>query len=279
MKYPINLQLKKTNSMLRKIKNYVDLFKRKVAFMLLSDQAWRPLSKFEIFDEPKPVIDEVKRNTMLFNDLRLINIKETVKYVTEAKINGAYVECGVWKGGSSAYAAYCFKRLNNIVPIHMFDVFQDICEPDAEVDGERAIREVGGIQNARGRLKSVDGFYDILGGYGNEINVNNLLTGNIINYPIMDIYVHKGWFQDVLPTVSTLIGPISVLRLDGDWYSSTKVCLEYLYKYVEKGGVVIVDDYGCYEGCRKAVDEFLAHLDENPYLIKVDDECIYFVKG
>lgn len=239
---------------------------------------WRLLSEFEKFDEPSSVIDIIKKNTMLVNDLRLVNIKEAVNYVVNSKIQGAYVECGVWKGGSAAYAAYCLKKHNRLSPIHLFDIFDNICEPDALVDGDRAIKDVGGIDNAKGRLRPIEGVYDHMGGYGKDIEVLNLLIGDVINYPETQVNIHKGWFQDTLPNVSSLIGPISILRLDGDWYSSTKVCLENLYQFVEKGGVIIIDDYGCYEGCKKAVDEFLNNIGQTPFLIKVDDECVYFVK-
>ena len=74
------------------------------------------------------------------------------------------------------------------------------------------------------------------------------------------------------------IGPIAILRLDGDWYASTKICLEHLYDQVVSGGFVIVDDYGTYEGCRKAVDEFLAARGLHVFLSHVDPDCRYWIK-
>ena len=64
----------------------------------------------------------------------------------------------------------------------------------------------------------------------------------------------KGWFQDTVPKNNH--GPIAILRLDGDLYASTKICLEHLYKKVVPGGFIIIDDYGL-AGCKKAVDEFM----------------------
>ena len=66
----------------------------------------------------------------------------------------------------------------------------------------------------------------------------------------------KGWFQDSLPKSREKIGEIAVLRLDGDWYESTKCCLENLYGNVVPNGYVIIDDYQLV-GCKQAVDEFL----------------------
>ena len=75
-----------------------------------------------------------------------------------------------------------------------------------------------------------------------------------------DVVIRKGWFQNTLPIAKNEIGPITLLRLDGDWYESTKVCLENLYDKVIPGGYIIIDDYGHHEGCKIAVDEFLKNL-------------------
>ena len=68
----------------------------------------------------------------------------------------------------------------------------------------------------------------------------------------------KGWFQDSLPSHSSEIGDVSVLRIDADWYDSVRCCLESLYDLVVPRGFVIIDDYGSCFGARKAVDEFMA---------------------
>ena len=79
-----------------------------------------------------------------------------------------------------------------------------------------------------------------------------------------------------IPVVET--GPIAILRLDGDWYASTKICLDHLYERVVPGGFVIVDDYGTYEGCQKAVDELLAGLPQRPFLNVVTADVRYWIK-
>jgi len=77
----------------------------------------------------------------------------------------------------------------------------------------------------------------------------------------------QGWFQDTLPAFQNKIGPIALLRIDGDWYDSTKCCLENLYESVTPGGTLIIDDYGVCFGCKKAVHEFLAQRNLRPRLI------------
>ncbi|HJW08688.1 MAG TPA: TylF/MycF/NovP-related O-methyltransferase, partial [Holophagaceae bacterium] len=165
--------------------------------------------------------------------------------------------------------------------LHLFDAFTEICEPDEKVDGARAVAEVktwtrnqGGTE---GRLKALTGIYDAFGGPG-TLEENRTLLETTIGYDPDRIHYHQGWFQDTLPLDAGKIGPIALLRLDGDWYASTKVCLEHLYDHVVSSGIVIIDDYGTYEGCRKAVDEFIAARGLRIFLSHVDPDCRYWIK-
>ena len=94
----------------------------------------------------------------------------------------------------------------------------------------------------------------------------------------INVIIVKGWFQDTLILNQIRIGPIALLRIDGDWYESTKVCLECLFDNVANGGYVIIDDYGFFPGCRKAVDEFLASRGLKVQFIPVDYSRVYFKK-
>jgi hypothetical protein len=96
---------------------------------------------------------------------RLSILFEFVQYISKFKISGDIIECGVWKGavGMFAVALQYYKDIRNL---HMFDAFDDICEPDATVDGERAIREAGGVKNTTGKLEPIKGVYKNLGGHG-----------------------------------------------------------------------------------------------------------------
>ena len=82
----------------------------------------------------------------------------------------------------------------------------------------------------------------------------------------------KGWFQDTLPKYKDKIGAIAVLRVDADWYESTKCCLENLYDNVVTGGYIFVDDYGFVTGCKKATDNFLTNKKLNAQLVTVSSE-------
>jgi hypothetical protein len=261
----------------RKIELLINFILSFCGLKVIKKRKWRLKSRYEILNCSLPILRVVRRNTMI-PEPRLVNIKECIDFVLSQKIEGAYVECGVWKGGSVAFAASCYNSWGVSTPLHLFDVFDDICEPDASVDGDRAIQEAGGIKNAQGRLRSVKGMYDSKGGPGSESEVIKLITSPPISYKREFVNIHKGWFQETLPISLDEVKKIAILRLDGDWYSSTKVCLEYLYPLVEKDGIIIVDDYGCYEGCRRAVDEYLISVNFKPFLFKVDDYCVFFQK-
>lgn len=211
--------------------------------------------------------------------MRLLTLYQKVAYCEKAGLEGELVECGVWKGGAVALMAMAnlaegAKRRH----IHLFDSFQDICAPDAGLDGDRAVgqaRRHG--SDCRGQLRPVAGFYDAVGGAG-TLEGNRHLLENLVGYDRSCLHYHVGWFQETMPRDSDRVGPIAVLRLDGDWYASTMVCLEHLYGKVVRGGFVIIDDYGTYQGCRRAVDEFMASRGIKAFLHMDDAACRYWVK-
>lgn len=221
-------------------------------------------------------IRRVCQHTML-PYARLHSLYQQAVYCEEAGVEGSFVECGTWKGGAvglMALANLAHGRARR--PLHLFDSFDGIPEPDAAVDGAKAVSEArasGG--GAEGRLVPLNGFYESQG----TLQVNRQLLEEQIGYDPRFLHYHVGWFQQTLPREAGDVGAIAILRLDGDWYASTKVCLEYLYPQVVAGGFIIVDDYGCYEGCRKAVAEFLQREGLNPYLHRIDSQARYWIKS
>jgi O-methyltransferase len=208
------------------------------------------------------------------NDERLITLFQQAVFCEKNEIPGAFVECGVWKGGAVGLMAlanltYGKKRRD----LHLFDSFQDICEPDEDKDGKRLISEIrafGGIENKlEGNLKAIEGFYDTMGGCG-TLEGNKNLMENIVGYDTKYTNYHVGWFQETLPIATPQINQIAILRLDGDLYDSIKVCLDHLYKKVVSGGFIIIDDYFYYKGCTDAVDDFLKENKINVYLHHAD---------
>jgi O-methyltransferase len=235
---------------------------------------------YELEAEATECIRIIRDNTML-SKRRLVTLYQQVAYCEEHNIPGAFVECGVWKGGAAGIMALAnLRNSTHRRHLHLFDAFQEICEPDAAVDGERALREVreltGRSGHDKGKLQALSGIYDSFGGPG-TLEENRQLLEKLIGYPKEFIHYHVGWFQNTLPADHQDIGQIAILRLDGDWYASTKICLEYLFDKVVKGGVVIIDDYGTYEGCRRAVDEFFLSKHFKYYFHNIDNTGRYFI--
>ena len=241
---------------------------------------------YEISAKPLPAYGEretferhlaiVRNNTML-PETRLLSLHDQVIFCEKNGVEGAFVECGVWKGGAVGLMALAANEPKER-SLHLFDAFTDICEPDPAVDGRKALEEASRIAVPEGRLKPMEGIYDSLGGHGTLEECRALIEGTI-GYPPDRLHYHVGWFQDTMPVDAPAIGPIAILRIDGDWYASTKVCLDNLVDRVVPGGFVIIDDYGTYEGCKKAVDEFLEQSPDQPFLHRVDNACHYFVKA
>jgi O-methyltransferase len=128
---------------------------------------------------------------------------------------------------------------------------------------------------ARGRTS---GSLDAIGACEAPLEDNRALLERTIGYPEELLTYHVGWFQETLPRDAPGLGPVALLRLDGDWYESAVVCLEHLYPHVAPGGVVVVDDYGHWEGCRRAVNEFLSAHDLLVLLHHIDYTGRYWVK-
>lgn len=184
------------------------------------------------------------------------------------KLAGAFVECGIWRGGCGAILAHIAAPSGR--PTHLFDSFEGLPEPRA-IDGARALKYA--TEGANGALKPIHHIAASLE------DVQHTLFQRFGFQPTQ-VLLHKGWFQDTLPVVHDQIGSIAVLRLDGDWYDSTKVCFEYLYDQVVAGGYIIVDDYTYFEGCKKATDEFLAARGIQPEMHFLEWEGgVYFQKN
>lgn len=173
--------------------------------------------------------------------------------VVERRISGVIVECGVWKGGCSLAMLLAqrmaFGRVER--PVFMFDSFEGMPEPGPK-DGAaarewRERRDPSDFHdNCRADQSNVSRIFEDLFGF-------RALPGL---RPEIDYELSAGLFESTLPRV--MIGPIALLRLDADWYESTKCCLDNLGRFLSPGALVIVDDYYAWEGCKLAVNEWLA---------------------
>jgi len=211
---------------------------------------------------------KAKRYTMT-TPARCRHLWNACTEVLDSNIPGSFAECGVWKGGSSAIMALAIKNARQQRHLHLFDSFEGLPEP-TDKDGKSAITYSGGRN--QGKLKTVNqcvaGVDEVRHLMFNQLKANHSL-----------VHFHVGWFQSVIPVTANELGPIALLRLDGDWYDSTKICLEYLYPLLSHRGIVILDDYLCWEGCRKATDEYRSLNQINCPIRQIDKEAVFWVKS
>jgi len=178
---------------------------------------------------------------------------DAARYVARYGIEGAVVECGVWAGGMMMAAARTLREAGDTTrDLYLFDTFAGMTDPtDADVTraGKPAAEAFGQTWTPAG-VK--------------EVCHNMLSTG----YPEARIHLVEG---DVLETIPAQAPDrIALLRLDTDWYASTKHELAHLVPRVAPNGILIVDDYGHWPGARRAVDEFLAGFGRPVFLARTD---------
>lgn len=201
-------------------------------------------------------IDKV-RMSILGRERTVWNTLELCLDLFKNNVEGCLVECGVYAGGHPAVMAYAADQAGENRAVHLFDSFcgipvggprdhEDITAAVGKGDGSLVSsgESACSLEQVQRRLKS----------WGFDPN---------------RFHYHKGWFQDTLPGID--IGKIALLRLDGDLYESTKVCLENLYPSVSVGGYVIIDDWNL-QGCREAVFEYLGKIGEKPVMQLTNDD-------
>ncbi len=206
------------------------------------------------------IISTVKPFTMTSAE-RLFAFHESVKYISKNNIPGAIVECGVWKGGSMMAALRTLKNLKDVTrEVYLYDTFEGMSAPDANdkaVNGETADALLEkGDKSQSNSVWCVAGLDEV------KKNVST------INYPPDKIHYVVGMVEETL--LHTIPDQIAILRLDTDWYQSTKMEMEVLFPKLIKGGVLIIDDYGHWQGSRKAVDEYIAENNITILLNRID---------
>lgn len=191
---------------------------------------------------------KVKPYTMTTPE-RIASLCNAVNYIVSNKIEGDVVECGVWRGGSTMAAIdTLMKAGDKSRDIYLYDTFEGMSEP---TEHDKVFTGTGAdeLMNSSTREDATSVWcYSAL----EEVQAN---VGGL-KYPAGKVHYVKGKVEDTIP--QTLPGKIAILRLDTDWYESTAHELKHLYPLLVPGGVIIIDDYGHWEGARKAVDEYIA---------------------
>jgi hypothetical protein len=209
----------------------------------------------------------------------ICNLEALARDVIARGIVGSFVECGTWRGGALAYWARSFLRNGgrpDRSPIVGFDSFEGMPHMTSK-DGESAARWLHGRSLEELSPDLLTGALTSTGAnVASEIDCREVVART--GFPEAKTAVVKGWFQNTLAAHKSAVGAIAVLRLDGDFYESTRCCLVTLYDQVLPGGAVVVDDYGAFAGCRRAVDEFMSERAVRSPLLYVDSSVRYFYK-
>jgi hypothetical protein len=192
---------------------------------------------------------------------RLYALYQTVHYIIGNRIPGDFVECGVWKGGSCMMMALVLLKLGvSDRRIFLYDTFEGMSEPtelDKQFSGEKAGQLLD--QADKSNASSVWCYSSL-----DEVKMNVLSAG----YPAGMLNFVKGKVEDTIP--GEIPGSIALLRLDTDWFESTLHELNHLYPLLCENGVLIIDDFGHWEGAKKAVLQYFEEKSLKPLFNRID---------
>jgi O-methyltransferase len=186
---------------------------------------------------------------------RLSALVDAVRYLEARQITGAFAECGVWRGGSVRTMIETLQDVpGRVRDIYLYDTFSGMTAPTEQdvSEYEPPALETWRTAATRGEQAWSNLFNPEV---FSEASVRRMLLDT--GYPDARLHFKVGPVEETLPGEAPE-GPIALLRLDTDWYESTRHELEHLYPRLSTGGVLIVDDYGHFEGARRAVDEYFA---------------------
>jgi O-methyltransferase len=238
-------------------------------FQALLDDFGKQVRCADMEPEFTASFEQVRRFTMTTIE-RLYALWSSIGYICEARLPGAVVECGVWRGGSMMLAALELRRRGMADrELWLYDTFVGLPKPDAGLDidilGHRAIDGWEARTLSDGRTYWA---------YATEADVRANMAGT--SYPEALLRFVPGLVEETIPRVAP--ARIALLRIDTDWYASYWHALRELYDRVVPGGVVIFDDYGHFKGARQAVDEFRAERRITAPLLRVDYSCRMMIK-
>lgn len=209
--------------------------------------------------EAVEIIEQVRPYTMVHPE-KLFSLIEAVRYVHQSQIPGAFVECGVWRGGCVMAIALTLNKLGNSDGrFFLYDTFEGMTRPtdkDRKFSGESPLEEFEDKQTGSDRSNWCSASLDDV-----KRNIASIDSGQT------RFTFTAGKVEDTIP--GTLPQSISLLRLDTDWYESTKHEMDHLFPLLSDGGVLIIDDYGNWLGSKDAVDEYLEDHNIRMFLSKV----------
>ena len=225
-------------------------------------------------EDQRAIVEQAQPYTMTGPE-RIVAAIDAVEYVTRRGVPGAIAECGVWRGGSVLAMVLALQRLGvDDRDIYLFDTFEGMAAPtDADTSpyDEPAVASWARARASGKRLW--DWWFD-----PKDVGVDSVrrllqATG----YPPEHLHFVVGKVEDTVPDEAPT--EFAILRLDTDWYESTRHELIHLYPRLSSGGVLIVDDYGHWDGCRMAVDEYFGGTVPAVYFSRIDYSARVAIKS
>lgn len=207
--------------------------------------------------DTRQLIESLRPFTMTSPE-RIAAFREALRHVIRHQVPGAIVECGVWKGGSMMAAAKTLLSSGEKRQLFLFDTFCGMTAPEA-VDRDLSGNPATYLLNSPSTSAHMRCESPL-----DEVRQNMASTGydpTLVQYIV-------GPVEETIPAQAP--DQIAVLRLDTDWYMSTAHELRHLYPRLAIGGLLIIDDYGHWQGARRAVDEFLAETGTPLFLHRID---------
>ncbi len=210
----------------------------------------------DLASNDRAVLERISDYTMT-GVTRQLALVSAVRYLVHRRIEGCMVECGVWRGGSTMAMALTLQQENATErDLYLFDTFEGMTPPtdvDKTANGVMA-QTVLEIHSSYRCIADIE-----------DVQANMDSTG----YPESRVHLIKGPVEKTIPEQAPA-APIALLRLDTDWYESTRHELVHLFPRLVEGGILIIDDYGHWTGSRKAVDEYFGGLPQAYYLNCMD---------
>jgi hypothetical protein len=244
-------------SAIRKVASQARILLRGLGFDVVRHPAALP-------PDAPPGVPEICRKVAPFtmtSPQRVLALCEAVRYLHASGVQGAIVECGVWRGGSMMAVAETLMAIGATDrQLFLFDTFEGMTPPsihDVDYAGKQASTLLA--ESSKDDAASVwcvapmDAVRSALSSTG---------------YPQQNIQLVQGMVETTIPAGAP--DKIALLRLDTDWYESTRHELEHLFPRLVVGGVLIIDDYGHWEGARKAVDDYIREQGLRLLLTRVD---------
>ncbi|HEY9673864.1 MAG TPA: TylF/MycF/NovP-related O-methyltransferase [Waterburya sp.] len=211
----------------------------------------RGIKNYLSLDDTRNLLRKIQPYTMCTEE-RLHNLIRLANYVNSEGIEGDFVECGTCKGGTAALLS---KYMNESRHLWIYDSFEGMPSTSAK-DGEEAKKWVG----------------ECVGSVEDVIKIMKLVSTTNEKFTIK-----KGWFDQTFKENKPK--KIALLHCDADWYDSVTLVLDTFYELVTRGGCIILDDFGYWEGCREAFYDFCIKTDEKPLLERVGNTQAFWIKG